>query len=99
MTPAFDITVHCRVEVLLNEHGLFFFYRFRESNVHDVSLSPFLPEPSDSFRFRGPKLPCEHEALMGVKRLRSNPDKIAKVFGSNSIITTSIGPQWELKCL
>jgi hypothetical protein len=36
---------------------------------------------------------------MGVRRLRSNPDKIDNVFGSNSIITTSIEPQWELNCL
>jgi len=84
-----------RVEEPLATHGLVL--RFRESNVHAISLSSLVSEPSDSFRFRCPKLPYDRNARIGVRRLPANPDKKEKIFGYNAIITTSIEPQWGIE--
>jgi hypothetical protein len=84
-----------RVEEPLAKHGLVL--RFRESNVHGISVSSIISEPSESFRFRCPKLPYDRDARIGVRRLPSNPNKIEKIFGYNAIITTSIEPQWGIE--
>ena len=84
-----------RVQEPLAKLGLVL--RFRESNVHAISLSSLVSEPSDLFRFRCPKLPYDRDARIGVRRLPANPDKKEKVFGYNAIITTSIEPQWGIE--
>ena len=84
-----------RVEEPLRNLGLVL--RFPDSNVHAISVSSFLAEPSDSFRFRCPKLPYDRDARIGVRRLPANPSKIEKIFGYNAVITTSIEPQWGIE--
>jgi hypothetical protein len=80
-----------RVEEHLAKHGLVL--RFRESNVHAVSVSSFIGQPSDTVHFRCPKLPYDRDARIGVRRKPSNPDKTEKIFGYNAVIATSIEPQ------
>jgi len=84
-----------RVEEPLSKHGLVL--RFRESNVHAISVSSIISEPSNSFRFRCPKLPYDRDARIGVRRLPSNLDKVEKIFGYDAVITTSIEPQWGIE--
>lgn len=84
-----------RVEEQLSKLGLVL--RFPQSNVHTISLSSLMREPSDTFRFRCPKLPHDRTARIGVRRKPSNPDKIEKVFGYNAVITTAIEPQWGIE--
>lgn len=84
-----------RAEEPLSKHGLVL--GFRELNVHAVSVSSFISEPSDSFRFRCLKLPYDPDARIGVHRILSNPDKIEKIFGYNAVITASIEPQWGIE--
>jgi hypothetical protein len=79
------------VEEQLSKIGLVL--RFPESNVHAISLSPLISDPSNTFRFRCPKLPYDTDARIGVRRKNSNPDKIEKIFGYNAIVCTSIEPQ------
>ncbi len=71
--------------------------RFPQSNVHAISLSSLISEPSNTFRFRCPKLPYDRTARIGVRRKPSNPDKTEKIFGYNAVITTAIEPQWGLE--
>jgi hypothetical protein len=84
-----------RVEEQLTKLGLVL--RFPQSNVHSISLSLLLGEPSNTFHFRCPKLPYDQTARIGVRRKPSNPDKIEKIFGYNAVITTAIMPQWGLE--
>ena len=84
-----------RVEEQLGKLGLLL--RFPQSNVHAISLSSLISEPSDTFRFRCSKLPYDRTARIGVRRKPSNPNKTEKIFGYNAIITTSIEPQWGLE--
>jgi hypothetical protein len=84
-----------RVEEQLGELGLAL--RFPQSNVHAICLSSLVSEPSDTFRFRCPKLPYDRTARIGVRRKPSNPDKIEKIFGYNAVITTAIEPQWGIE--
>jgi hypothetical protein len=71
--------------------------RFPQSNVHNISVSSLMTEPSNTFRFRCPKLPYDLTARIGVRRKPSDPDKIEKIFGYNAIITTAIEPQRGLE--
>jgi hypothetical protein len=84
-----------RLEQQLGKLGLLL--RFPQSNVHTISLSSLISEPSDTFRFRCPKLPYDKTARIGVRRKPSNPDKTEKIFGYNAVITTAIEPQWGLE--
>jgi transposase len=84
-----------RVEEPLGKLGLVL--RFPQSNVHTISLSSLISEPSDTFRFRCPKLPYDRTARIGVRRKPSNPDKTEKIFGYNAVITTAIEPQWGIE--
>jgi hypothetical protein len=84
-----------RVEEQLSKLGLVL--RFPESNVHAISLSSLMSEPSNTFHFRCPKLPCDRDARIGVRRKPSNPDKTEKIFGYNAVIATAIAPQVDLE--
>jgi len=84
-----------RVEEPLKKLGLVL--RFPQSNVHNISVSSLMTEPSNTFRFRCPKLPYDRTARIGVRRKPSDSDKIEKIFGYNAIITTTIEPQWGLE--
>jgi hypothetical protein len=84
-----------RVEEQLGKLGLVL--RFPQSNVHTISLSSLVSEPSNTFHFRCPKLPYDRNARIGVRRKPSNPDKTEKIFGYNAVIATSIEPQWGLE--
>jgi hypothetical protein len=84
-----------RVEEQLSKLGLVL--RFPQSNVHAISLSALIGEPSNTFHFRCPKLPYDTDAHIGVRRKTSNPDKIEKIFGYNAVITTAIEPLWGLE--
>jgi len=71
------------VEEELKSHGLDVIVR--KINFHSVNLDQI-----DSFFFRCPKLPSDTEARIGVRRNPKNPDKIEKIFGYNTVFTTSI---------
>jgi hypothetical protein len=65
----------------------------RRINFHSISLDPI-----DSFFFRCPKLPSDTEARIGVRRNPKNPDKLEKIFGYNTVFTTSIELSLGLEC-
>jgi hypothetical protein len=84
-----------RVEEQLSKLGLVI--SFPQSNVHTISLPSLINGPSDTFRFRCPKMPHDRDARIGVRRKPSNPDKTEKIFGYNAVITTSIEPLWGIE--
>ena len=45
---------------------------------------------TDAFFLRCPKLPCDLDARIGVRRNPKNPDHTEKIFGFNAIIDTAI---------
>jgi len=57
----------------------------RRINFHSINIDQI-----DSFFFRCPKLPSDTEARIGVRRNPKNPDKLEKIFGYNTVFTTSI---------
>jgi len=71
------------VQEVLKPHGLDVI--IRKINFHSISLDQI-----DSFFFRCPKLPSDTEARIGVRRNPKNPDKLEKIFGYNTVFTTSI---------
>ena len=71
------------VDEELKSHGLDVIVR--KINFHSISLDQI-----DSFFFRCPKLPSDTDARIGVRRNPKNPDKLEKIFGYNTVFTTSI---------
>jgi hypothetical protein len=71
--------------------------RLPQLNVHAVSLSSLISEPSNTFRFCCYKLPYDREARIGARRNPSSPDKAEKIFGYNAVIRTAIEPMWFIK--
>lgn len=84
------------VEEELKTHGLDVISP--KIHFHSIRL-----EETDSFFFRCPKLPCDPDARIGVRKNPKNPDRIEKIFGYNAVLITSIelplGLELPVACL